>query len=276
MSLQLAALEGTDPSGLKGIAIDGKELCGSIDIDTGRRTHLLSAVCHELGVTLACAVSHKTNEIPISRQLLEKFDVKGKVVTTDALLTQRAFCKELIKQKAYYVLRVKKNQKQMYIDIVWVFAPLVRRTPPIKADFKTHTRKQGHTLLKKPRIYHHTGTASTSVSDYIDWPGLAQVYTKCSASIPKQVNVKLLSSMVSLTCRRGNSGRLAKTTPRTLDDRKQIPLGSRRGFRRGCLKSKNRQHPPSHGSFTQHRTGSLTICRLYENHRDNTIFRLKT
>ncbi len=186
VSLQLAALEGTDPSGLKGIAIDGKELCGSIDIDTGRRTHLLSAVCHELGVTLAqCAVSHKTNEIPISRQLLEKFDVKGKVVTTDALLTQRAFCKELIKQKAYYVLRVKKNQKQMYIDIVWVFAPLVETDPPevqARRLQNAHTQAgahlQTHTDVEETRGFIITRilTASTSVSDYIDWPGLAQVY----------------------------------------------------------------------------------------------------
>ncbi|RKU09791.1 hypothetical protein C6503_01000, partial [Candidatus Poribacteria bacterium] len=81
---------------LKGVAIDGKELCGSENPETGYRTHLLSAVCHELGVTLAqCAVSRKTNEIPISTQLLKAFDVVGKVVTTDALLTQRSFCQEV-------------------------------------------------------------------------------------------------------------------------------------------------------------------------------------
>jgi len=73
---------------LQGVAIDGKELCGAVDPETGYRTHLLSAVCHELGITLAqCAVSHKTNEIPIATKLLKTFDVAGKVITTDALLT---------------------------------------------------------------------------------------------------------------------------------------------------------------------------------------------
>ena len=73
---------------LEGVAIDGKELCGSEDPETGYRTHLLSPVCHELGITLAqCAVNGKTNEIPISTELLKAFDVVGKVVTTDALLT---------------------------------------------------------------------------------------------------------------------------------------------------------------------------------------------
>ena len=57
---------------LEGIAIDGKELCGSKDPETGFRTHLLSAVSHELGVVLAqCAVDEKTNEIPISTELLK-------------------------------------------------------------------------------------------------------------------------------------------------------------------------------------------------------------
>ena len=67
---------------LQGVAIDGKELCGSENPETGYRTHLLSAVCHELGITLAQQpVSGKTNEIPISTQLLKAFDVAEKVVT---------------------------------------------------------------------------------------------------------------------------------------------------------------------------------------------------
>ena len=40
-----------------------KELCGSENPETGYRTHLLSAVCHELGITLAQQpVSGKTND----------------------------------------------------------------------------------------------------------------------------------------------------------------------------------------------------------------------
>ena len=38
----------------------------------------------------------------------------GKVVTTDALLTQRTFCQEVLAHQANYALPVKANQKQMY------------------------------------------------------------------------------------------------------------------------------------------------------------------
>ena len=52
-------------------------------------SHLLSVVANELGVTRTQqGVSDKTNEIPISTEILENFDVSGPVITTDALLTE--------------------------------------------------------------------------------------------------------------------------------------------------------------------------------------------
>ena len=172
---------------LAGVAIDGKELCGSKDPETGYRTHLLSAVSHELGITLAqCAVSGKTNEIPVSTQLLKAFDVAGKVVTTDALLTQRTFCKEVIEhQVSDYALPVKENQKQMSDDIRQLFEPL-SKTDPLEVENRRfenlHTEAGAHLDTHTDVQTAHgftttrTLTASTVLTDYIDWPGLAQVY----------------------------------------------------------------------------------------------------
>ena len=171
---------------LEGVAIDGKELCGSKNPETGYRTHLLSAVSHELAITLTqCAVSEKTNEIPISTELLKAFDVVGKVVTTDALLTQRSFCQEILDQQADYALPVKENQKQMHDDIQDLFEPLSETdTPEVeKRRFENlHTQTEAHldthTDVEKSRgfITTRTLTASTLLTDYINWPGLAQVY----------------------------------------------------------------------------------------------------
>ena len=171
---------------LEGIAIDGKELCGSEDPETGFRTHLLSAVSHELGVVLAqSAVSGKTNEIPISTQLLKTFDVVGKVLTTDALLTQKTFCEEVLENQADYALPVKENQKKMYEDIRQLFQPLSQTDPPdieARRFENLHTEEDAHldthTDVEKARgcITTRTVRASTLLTDYIDWPGLAQVY----------------------------------------------------------------------------------------------------
>ena len=82
-----------------GIAIDGKTLRGSGD-DEHSALHLLSAFSHELGMVLAQrSVGNKTNEIPEARQLLEALTLEGKVVTVDALHTQRETAQAIVEKK---------------------------------------------------------------------------------------------------------------------------------------------------------------------------------
>ena len=82
-----------------GIAIDGKTLRGSGD-DEHPALHLLSAFSHELGIVLSQrAVGSKTNEIPEARRLLEELTVEGKVVTVDALHTQRETAQAIVEKK---------------------------------------------------------------------------------------------------------------------------------------------------------------------------------
>ena len=80
------AWEGEDWPGL---SLDGKTLRGSGDEDHPA-LHLLSAFSHELGVVLSQrTVGSKTNEIPEVRRMLEELTLDGKLVTVDALHTQR-------------------------------------------------------------------------------------------------------------------------------------------------------------------------------------------
>lgn len=171
------------------IAIDGKTLCGSHQQHATIR-HLLSVVSHQLGITLTQQpVDAKTNEIPIAIQILQTFDVSQKIVTTDALLTQKAFCKTLCEKKADYVLPVKANQKQTYEDIQRLFRPEL----PMKTDINTkayharnfqamHQETETHTdrfsTIEKAHGYKTTRTLTTStlLNKYLTWPGLAQVY----------------------------------------------------------------------------------------------------
>jgi len=70
------------------IAVDGKTLRGTIPIGETQGVHLLAAYLPEEGITLAqIAVAEKKNEISMAPQLLEKIDLKGRVVCADALLT---------------------------------------------------------------------------------------------------------------------------------------------------------------------------------------------
>jgi hypothetical protein len=77
--------------------------------------HLMSVVTHKTPVVLAqTAVGEKTNEIPEARRLLEPLDLRGKVVTADAMHTQRNLARFIVEEKeADYLFTVKDNQPMM-------------------------------------------------------------------------------------------------------------------------------------------------------------------
>jgi hypothetical protein len=71
------------------LAVDGKTLRGSKK-QGAPGTHLLSVVGHRLGLTLTQqAVDAKTNEIKAMEIVLEQIVLTGRILTMDALLTQR-------------------------------------------------------------------------------------------------------------------------------------------------------------------------------------------
>ena len=210
-------------SDLKGLAIDGKTL-GNSHTEDARRTHLLAAVFHELGIPIAeCAVSEKTNEIPVSIELLKAFDVTGLVITTDALLTQRKFCQEILDAQADYCLPVKANQKQLYEDIRDLFAPLEETDPPEVEHHRfenLHAEVSGaylqtytNTEDAKGRITTRTLTASTLLTEHTHWPGLQQVYqytTHQECKKTGQVKCHTQYGITSLTPQRASAADLLK------------------------------------------------------------------
>src|SRR5215470_15207738 len=104
------------------IALDGKTLRGSKK-QGAPGAHLLSALAHRVGVTLAQqAVADKTNEIPVVLDLLHHLVLEGRIVTMDALLTQRQIAQHIVAARGDYVMVVKENQPQLLDDIKTVFA----------------------------------------------------------------------------------------------------------------------------------------------------------
>ena len=162
---------------LDALAIDGKTMCASLK-SGALISHLLSVVSHELGVTLTQqGVSDKTNEIPVSTEILKNFDVSGKVITTDALLTQKTFCQAIIDANGDYLLPVKKNHPELYSDIQELF----QGVPDTLSEDATHpqlgTPIYHHETLDKShgRLETRCLKASTSLNEYLDWPGIEQV-----------------------------------------------------------------------------------------------------
>lgn len=99
------------------ISLDGKKLRGA-RLESGKNVHLVAAVAHGSGEVLAQqAVDEKSNEIPAAEPLLDKIDIKGRVITADALHTQVDLAKYIKKREADYVFIVKENQGNLKKEI---------------------------------------------------------------------------------------------------------------------------------------------------------------
>jgi predicted transposase YbfD/YdcC len=186
-----------------GIAIDGKTLRGS-QKQGAPGAHRLSALAHRLGVTLAQqAVADKTNEIPVVLDLLRQVVLEGRVVTMDALLTQRPIAQQIVAAGGDYVMVVKGNQPQLREDIATVFA-----LPSIVGERRTvaETVDGGH-----GRIEHRQLHTSDVLVGYSDWPGLAQVFQLDRQVISKKtgtVREEVIVGVTSLAGERADAVRL--------------------------------------------------------------------
>lgn len=104
------------------VAFDGKTLRGARRQD-GTQVHLLSAVLHSSGITVAQReVDSKSNEIPAAAPLLEPLDLSGRCVTADAMHTQHDLARFVVEKKhANYCFTVKDNQPTLKADIDTLF-----------------------------------------------------------------------------------------------------------------------------------------------------------
>ena len=78
----------------------------------------MNAVETVRGLILAqLPVGSKTNEITGIPELLKILDIRGSVVTIDAIGTQTAVMEKIYEQNRHFVLQVKKNQPEAYEEI---------------------------------------------------------------------------------------------------------------------------------------------------------------
>lgn len=93
------ATKNTAKNTAKVVAIDGKTLRGSAR-QGAPGTHLLAALSPVLGLTLhQQAVDDKSNEITAVQEVLKSLVLEGRVVTVDALLTQREVAQTILDKK---------------------------------------------------------------------------------------------------------------------------------------------------------------------------------
>lgn len=101
------------------IAIDGKTMRGSKDTFHGTLPiHCVHAWSVENNICLAqLKTEEKSNEITTIPVLLDLLDIRGKIITIDAMGTQTAIAKKIIENGGDYILSVKDNQKTLREEV---------------------------------------------------------------------------------------------------------------------------------------------------------------
>jgi len=155
--------------------LDGKTLRGTIPAGKTRGVHLLAAYLPEEGwVLFQVEVGSWENEIPAAMRILRQLDLRGKIVTGDALLAQRESSTHIVEAGGDFIWKIKGNQSRTQDDIELLFAPesCAPGFSPSHKDFLTATtREKGHGRLER-----RTLTASSLLKDYVNWPYAQQVF----------------------------------------------------------------------------------------------------
>jgi predicted transposase YbfD/YdcC len=167
-----------DLVGVGHIAIDGKTLCGSAGSEWGP-LHLVNAWATEAKLILGqVAVEGKSNEITAIPTLLELLDVRGALVTIDAMGCQKEIAKKVLAGGGDYVLVAKNNQKRLLEDVQATVKRALEGDLPkhVIREHGTSERAHGREEERVCVVVQHV----QGIRDRHAWPGLTTVGMCCS------------------------------------------------------------------------------------------------
>ena len=159
------------------IALDGKAIRRSLERADGKGPiHVVSAWASRNELVLAqFKVDDKSNEITALPELLALLDLKGCVVTIDAIGCQVEIARQIVAQGGDYVLSLKENQPSLYADGVELFTWL---KGPHTLDEQIvlgsdHQVDGGHGRVETRQVW-----CTSALGDVVScqrWPGLTSV-----------------------------------------------------------------------------------------------------
>jgi len=206
---------GTEPSrveaqkqeeALTHVAMDGKTLRGTLGHESEGQpsVHLLSFYECQSGIVLTQrAVHSKENEISAAAALVHPALVKGRIISTDAMHTQKKWCACVHVYGGYYLTIVKKNQPQMYQDLVDFFDD-----PEAEQQEWQHSKSvhKGHGRLEIREMW-----TSTQMNAWFEteWAGVAQVFRlRRAVKEGDKEREEIVYGVTNLTRKQANASRL--------------------------------------------------------------------
>ena len=185
------------------LAVDGKTARRSHDRKNGLGAlHSVSVWASEFGLSLGqVACAEKSNEITAIPELLRLVDIKGAIITIDAMGTQKAIATQIIEGKADYVLALKGNQETLHqavIDYIdeQLEGDLANAREHVTTE-KGHGREEMRTYLQLP--------APKSLPGFTLWEGLKTigvVTSRCLRDGKETIEVRYYISSLSVSVKK--------------------------------------------------------------------------
>jgi predicted transposase YbfD/YdcC len=188
------------------VVLDGKTLRGTHHhlAEDQKKMHHMNLYEARTGIVLKEGmVAEKANELTHMKSFLTPVLLQGRVISADALFTQRSFCQEVIAAGGDYLLVVKHNQPTLYEDLSLFF-----HEPPADClDWRTGcTNTKGHGRLENRVLW-----ASTDLNDFLarDWYGVEQVFClRQRVEHPLTCSQEMVYGITSLTPKQADPFRL--------------------------------------------------------------------
>jgi predicted transposase YbfD/YdcC len=177
------------------IAVDGKTLRGSKTSPDGKGAlHLVSAYATEAGLVLAQrAVDGKSNEITAIPELLDMLNLKGAIVSIDAMGAQKEIARRIVDKGGDYVLALKGNQTSLHEDAALFFAdPICAAHCAVSAETDA-----GHGRIEERSC--RAAEASWLSGRHPDWKGLCSIAAVTARRIDKKTGRESLETRYFIT-----------------------------------------------------------------------------
>ena len=158
------------------VSIDGKTLRRSHNHSQGNSAiHMVSAWSAANSVVLGqLKTEEKSNEITAIPTLLDVLEIKGCIVTIDAMGCQTSIAKQIVKKKADYVLAIKGNQKSMHQEMHDFFATALEKNFAHVSHDYHEEHDAGHGRVESRQCWSLSPT-SESFSSLDKWQGLQSI-----------------------------------------------------------------------------------------------------
>jgi predicted transposase YbfD/YdcC len=190
---------GIAEEGLRQLCVDGKTANGTgrlpgTDSET-TKIHTLHVYDHTNSICLVSReVGEKTNEIPVAQEVLRGFELKGVIVTFDALHTQKKTVEIITERKGKYLGSLKGNQPEFLAEAESYFTSERRRR--IKEQDKQRNliylsySEKAHNCIETRTYWLTKNVAWLTQLD--EWPGLKAIvrYEKKSTHLVSNKETK--------------------------------------------------------------------------------------